>query len=383
MRHGANSVLQSRPNMTTVCVDAAMMGVGGINSWGAPPLPQHRIPGGVPTRWSFRLRPFGSGDSPPSEIARAEPTGLPPPRLVMELYMVNSGAVQAAISCEGAKKGKVLHVVRHAQGYHNLPGADVRSDECLDAKLTPQGHEQCAALAQITSGAACAWTAEGTQLVVSSPLTRTLDTAKRSFPAQLAQASTPFIAHEAIRETVNFACDARRPLEEIQKEFPEADFANCDWSRKGSATGDGGGGDGGGGGGGGADRIWKEMEGRFGPADTHRRSRESTVPGAVLDRAQSFVHWMAARKETEIAVVSHSAFLNTVLNYGYETPKKNTPKTAVRGVGLGPPGTDGVREGVPRQPLVRYGNEACRAYMQAPWENCEMRSVVAFFVRDE
>ena len=56
----------------------------------------------------------------------------------------------------------------------------------------------------------------------------------------------------------------------------------------------------------------------------------------------------------------------------------------MRGDGLGVPASKGDVSGrVPQLPLVRYGNEACRAYMQAPWGNCEMRTVVAFFVREE
>ena len=35
------------------------------------------------------------------------------------------------------------------------------------------------------------------------------------------------------------------------------------------------------------------------------------------------------------------------------------------------------------QPIIRFGDDACAAYMQAPFENCEMRTVVAFFVTDE
>ena len=74
-----------------------------------------------------------------------------------------------------------------------------------------------------------------------------------------------------------------------------------------------------------------------------------------------------------------------MLNYGHDTsPKKTSAKGGaygVRGDGLGlpKPSADGA---VAKLPLVRYANEACKEYMQAPWENGELRSVVAFFVKE-
>ena len=36
--------------------------------------------------------------------------------------------------------------------------------------------------------------------------------------------SAVFVAHESLRETVNYACDGRRSVTELAAEFPEFDF---------------------------------------------------------------------------------------------------------------------------------------------------------------
>jgi beta-galactosidase len=56
-------------NLVALNVDYRQMGVGGINSWGALPLPQYTLPYGEYTV-RFLLRPFGPGDLPPWEMAR-------------------------------------------------------------------------------------------------------------------------------------------------------------------------------------------------------------------------------------------------------------------------------------------------------------------------
>ncbi len=114
---------------------------------------------------------------------------------------------------------KVLHVVRHAEGFHNVDRRPIY-ERPIDARLTPDGEAQCAALAAATA-------ALRPQLVVSSPLTRTLQTASLAFGAQREAVGAPLLALEAVRETVNYGCDARRPLREIRPEFPHVDFAHC------------------------------------------------------------------------------------------------------------------------------------------------------------
>jgi len=68
VRHGA--LLEEKP-LTTLCIDGAHAGVGGIDSWGARPLPQHQIAMEQPLEWAFALRPYATEtDAEPASLAR-------------------------------------------------------------------------------------------------------------------------------------------------------------------------------------------------------------------------------------------------------------------------------------------------------------------------
>jgi beta-galactosidase len=57
-------------DLVALNVDYRQMGVAGIDSWGALPLPQYTLPYGE-YAVRFVLKPFGPGDPPPWELARA------------------------------------------------------------------------------------------------------------------------------------------------------------------------------------------------------------------------------------------------------------------------------------------------------------------------
>jgi len=66
-RHGGELVEQAE---TAFCVDAAMIGLGGIDSWGNKPLPQHMIRSDEQFDWAFHLRPLSK------EQTEAEARGI-------------------------------------------------------------------------------------------------------------------------------------------------------------------------------------------------------------------------------------------------------------------------------------------------------------------
>lgn len=66
-RHGG---LVDFRDLVSVNVDYRQMGVGGINSWGALPLPQYRIPA-LEYSWRFRMAPLAPGDDPQALARRA------------------------------------------------------------------------------------------------------------------------------------------------------------------------------------------------------------------------------------------------------------------------------------------------------------------------
>ena len=110
---------------------------------------------------------------------------------------------------------KVIHLVRHAQGYHKMDKRPIYERDA-DARLTFKGEHQCKRLRHaLTQREECCESAAHLerasqraqvgselpghlqpQLIVSSPLARTIQTASLVFADQIA-AGIPIIAHEA------------------------------------------------------------------------------------------------------------------------------------------------------------------------------------------
>lgn len=193
---------------------------------------------------------------------------------------------------------KIVHFQRHGQGYHNLLGEILREagvpvsidstdptlnpwirPELVDSPLTETGKWQCAQQQPIAARL-------NPELVVVSPLLRTLQTAKLSFADfypntyDKTASSIPWVAHEACREELGvLTCNRRRPLSDIRSDFPDIDF--LDMSED--------------------DTLWNPH---------HRESSRSKG-----ERIYSFlVDFIANRPETNIAVVTHSAWLFHAMN---------------------------------------------------------------------
>jgi broad specificity phosphatase PhoE len=241
---------------------------------------------------------------------------------------------------------KKFHILRHAEGTHNV-NKEYKDLKNLDARLTELGQDQCRQLAQ------CLSTQEFVSridLVVTSPLTRCLQTALFSFP--MLSTHIPFLAHESIRETVNYACDRRRTIRELQAEFPNRiDFSLCPEDK---------------------DAIWEAYDQRLGT--DHTKHRESAELHVVADRARDFFQWVSSRSEQEIVVCTHSAFLRAFLNWGQEGGVPQQMEQCLD-----------ERELKVELPVVQYGggNAEWEAFMRSDYENCELRSCIVAFPRTE
>ena len=197
---------------------------------------------------------------------------------------------------------KTIHFIRHGEGFHNIGIGN------MDARLTRKGWTQAHSLhTHAERHAAIA----GIQLVVTSPLTRALETAAGAFGSpkgtkilMASQTSVPnlqeahepiyvqegktYIAHETCRERLGpSSCDARRSRDILEESFPGVDFSLLT---------------------NGPDPYWKE----------NSTEKES----AVVARGQMFLDFIMRRPEINIAVVTHSAFLwFTLANFGNEMSK--------------------------------------------------------------
>lgn len=219
----------------------------------------------------------------------------------------------------GPESSKVLYLVRHAQGTHNV-NKEYRKTANRDASLTPLGVSQCSKLADVTRDLQL-------DLIISSPLTRTLQTATYSFPEALAN-GIPLLAEESFRETVNYVCDCRRPVSFLRAAFPNVDFSRLEHDE---------------------DPIWARYEAILGDSNAFTGHRESADLASIADRCRVGFMLLAARPEKNIAVVSHNAFLTHVFNS-------------------------------PLGGLVDFADSDVKDYLQRPWENCEMRVVEAQFL---
>jgi Fructose-2,6-bisphosphatase len=103
----------------------------------------------------------------------------------------------------------IVHFVRHAQGVHNLSHAN---HHLLDPELTPLGEEQARALGVGFPAL------ENIQLILSSPLRRTIQTALLAFSSQVG-AGLQVIAWPEVQEASDLNCDTGSDLLDIKAEF--------------------------------------------------------------------------------------------------------------------------------------------------------------------
>lgn len=254
---------------------------------------------------------------------------------------------------------KVLHLIRHAEGHHNV-NRQYRDIRNLDASLTPTGIEQCLQLSQRIQQAAAseassplADLAGKTDLIVTSPLTRCIQTTLMALDAVIQTRQPPIIAHESIRETVNYNCDRRRSVAELSREFASVDFSQIETDHDG---------------------LWDGYVRRLGCDETWTQHRESAELHVVADRGSQFFQWLQTRSETHVTVCTHSAFLRCILHYGL---KSTIPWQPVQ-LRLDDDSDDNTQK---RTPVVRYcgDDETVNHWLRSDYANCEIRSMIVHF----
>jgi broad specificity phosphatase PhoE len=186
---------------------------------------------------------------------------------------------------------KVVHFVRHGQGFHNLmadlakasgrewvqftntPENPYIMPEILDSPLTEKGRQQARLLQPRVRSMD-----NQPELVLFSPNCRALQTGTIVFQDLIGK--TPFLAHEMVREENGIhICDKRRPVSHQKMEFPQVDFGLLESEE---------------------DPLFRDDK------------RETKMQ--VGERVYKFMEWLAKRKEKHVAVNSHSGWLLTVFN---------------------------------------------------------------------
>ncbi|CAI7606232.1 unnamed protein product [Penicillium manginii] len=161
----------------------------------------------------------------------------------------------------------IVHCVRHAQGVHNLSHAN---HNLPDPELTPLGEEQARELG------AKFHSLENIELIVSSPLRRTIQTALLAFASQVRDGGLQVVAWPDVQEASDLVCDTGSDLRDIEQQFNQSpvDFSLV-------APG------------------WHIKQGKWAP-----------IAERLLERAQLAREWLMQRPEKEIVVVSHGCFLH-------------------------------------------------------------------------
>ncbi|XP_024009110.1 phosphoglycerate mutase-like protein isoform X2 [Eutrema salsugineum] len=191
---------------------------------------------------------------------------------------------------------KTLHLVRHAQGIHNVEleeneESSPLSEELFDAHLSPKGLQQVCERRQkiIESGLL-----NTIELVITSPLRRAMQTSTGIFKGQettnesdnfpKANNFPPIVALEICRERMGlYPCDRRERISTHRTCFSEIDFTMIESDE---------------------DVLWQAGE---------RENLEE-----VSARGLRFLTWLWERPEKEIAVVSHGIFLQQTLRALHE-----------------------------------------------------------------
>jgi broad specificity phosphatase PhoE len=163
-----------------------------------------------------------------------------------------------------------IHLIRHGQSLFNAAfDPATRTDPMLfDSPLSPRGRAQAEALRDEARGL-------GAELVVTSPLTRAIETTLAAFGPDHA----PVLVEALHRERVEHSCDVGRSPAELAAAFPGLAFGHLD-------------------------DPWWHSDG------SHPRAIVVEPEPTLLARVAAFRVWLGARPERVIAVVGHGTFLN-------------------------------------------------------------------------
>ncbi|XVF36534.1 hypothetical protein REPUB_Repub19eG0066100 [Reevesia pubescens] len=179
---------------------------------------------------------------------------------------------------------KTLHLVRHAQGIHNVAGEKDHdaylSKELFDAHLTPLGWQQKFWHYRTMQTAVGVFGGEGYKNGIDIPPLMMENAGESHRPAISSLNCPPFVAVELCREHLGvYPCDRRKSISEYQPIFPAIDFSLIESDE---------------------DVLWE--------ANTREKNEEVAV------RGMKFLNWLWTRKEKEIAIVTHSGFLYHTLS---------------------------------------------------------------------
>lgn len=195
--------------------------------------------------------------------------------------------VLGKLGCVGlpVERSKEVHFIRHGQGHHNVaqeqPGGGWNQAAALDpkytdARLTELGLTQCSTLRM-----SCEEDLLDADLVVVSPLTRTLETATATLPSLVGR--VPWVAYEGVREHFGkHPCDRRSNTSLVAKEFAHVDFS----------------------------LVSDEVDVMYDGMNGAQEDEDDTIA-----RGYALLRWLRDLPHKKIVVVSHGGFLSALFHH--------------------------------------------------------------------
>ncbi|OAA70271.1 phosphoglycerate mutase family protein [Cordyceps fumosorosea ARSEF 2679] len=181
-----------------------------------------------------------------------------------------------------------IHLVRHAQGYHNLC---VENETMRDPDLTPLGEQQCLDLR-----ASFPYHDKLTRLV-ASPMRRTLWTCTRAFGPDDGGAPYPIVALDTLQELSDLPSDTGSSVAALSAEFDAARVVDLSQVRDG---------------------LWTDKLG-----DTPFEPTKDKIEARAREARRSLRELAGLSTEDHVAVVTHGAFLHFLTDEFQDIPNGN------------------------------------------------------------
>lgn len=198
---------------------------------------------------------------------------------------------------------KLVHFIRHGEGYHNVAQREWRNDPSwdgksepytkdndpnwryVDAELNDKGRGQAVALQKQTEPML------KPELMVVSPMRRATLTGLLAFEPHVARGELPCVAHELLHERAGrHTCDKRLSKTQLAALFPQVTY----------------------------DLVFDDEDPYWGDGWTREPWKDTALRGA------KFIEWLLARPEKHITVAAHSAILLALFNAVFECEEEAT-----------------------------------------------------------
>ncbi|KIV90502.1 hypothetical protein PV10_07801 [Exophiala mesophila] len=181
----------------------------------------------------------------------------------------------------------VIHLVRHAQGFHNL---GLEFSDLLDPLLTPLGESQCA---QLRDAHFPPERQQSISLVAASPMSRTLQTAHATFVSALSNGKCHphILAIPDAQETTDWPCDTGSDLHVLKDRAAERSWpvdlslVSEDWNVK-------------------------TISNRYSPAGPAIQRRARDARALLREKARELAK--QGDENVEIVLVAHGAYMHYI-----------------------------------------------------------------------